>query len=323
MTKVSIVIVSYNEEDNIGRCLDSLLELDYPKEKITTIVVDGGSRDKTTDIVKEYPVELLILPGANVATCKNRSLDIIDTKYVAFIDADVIVDRRWLTELVSTISSVDENIAAVGGPNLIMQDDYEMAKLIGHAQETFMGSGGSPQAYSINEMREVISISNCNSLYRYSIVNKHRFDESFNIGDDLEINFRLRLNGYKFIYVPSAIVYHRRPKSLKSLAAKSRVYAKAAAKVSKKYNRIPRWYAIVPSMALISLVISPLTYLLNPELIYIYLLFVLLYFIALLYSTAEVYKSTKRIESLITLIVLPVQHFYYGYGYLQELVRHD
>lgn len=321
MTEISIVIVSYNEEENIGRCLDSLLKLKYPKDSFSILIVDGGSCDKTVDIARSYPVKLLVLPGANVAKCKNTALDMINVDYVAFIDADVIVDQDWLNGLVSTISMAEERVVAVGGPNLIMQDDYEMAKLIGHVQQTFLGSGGSPQAYSINKMQEVISVSNCNSLYRYSIANKFRFDEHFNIGDDLEVNFRLRLNGYKFIYVPSAIVYHRRPRSLKSLASKSKTYAKAAAKVTKKFRKLPRWYTIIPSIMFVCISLFPILYLVNTKFLSVYFSFIVIYILLLTISVIQVYLTTKTAKSLLTFVVLPIQHFYYGYGYIYEMIR--
>jgi len=55
---VSVIIPTLEEEKNIGKCLKSLTALDYPNLEL--IVVDGGSKDRTTDIAKEYGVNVII-----------------------------------------------------------------------------------------------------------------------------------------------------------------------------------------------------------------------------------------------------------------------
>jgi len=56
---ISIVIPTYNEEKNIGNCLDSIIKQNYPKDKLEIIIIDDDSNDKTVDIVKKYPVKIL------------------------------------------------------------------------------------------------------------------------------------------------------------------------------------------------------------------------------------------------------------------------
>jgi glycosyltransferase involved in cell wall biosynthesis len=59
MEKVTIVIPTYNEEANIGKCLNSIFVQDYPKELLQVIVVDGGSTDRTTEISKKMGAEVM------------------------------------------------------------------------------------------------------------------------------------------------------------------------------------------------------------------------------------------------------------------------
>src|SRR3989304_6188660 len=54
LPKVSIIIPTYNEEDNINECLNYLKIQTYPQEKMEIIVVDHGSKDRTSEIVKEH-----------------------------------------------------------------------------------------------------------------------------------------------------------------------------------------------------------------------------------------------------------------------------
>ena len=51
---VSIIISCRNEESFIGRCLDSIIANQYPKEKMEILVVDGLSKDRTREIIKNY-----------------------------------------------------------------------------------------------------------------------------------------------------------------------------------------------------------------------------------------------------------------------------
>lgn len=51
---VSIIIPCRNEEKFIGKCLDSIIAQDYPKDKLEVLVVDGMSNDKTRDVLKDY-----------------------------------------------------------------------------------------------------------------------------------------------------------------------------------------------------------------------------------------------------------------------------
>ena len=65
MTKISVVLTTKNEEKNIGKLLDSLMNQEEPYE---VLVVDSDSKDKTQEIVKKYSeknknIKLLIHPG--------------------------------------------------------------------------------------------------------------------------------------------------------------------------------------------------------------------------------------------------------------------
>jgi glycosyltransferase involved in cell wall biosynthesis len=57
---ISIIVGIRNEEKYIGDCILSLLNLDYPKESYEIIVVDGMSNDNTQNIIKQYPVKLIL-----------------------------------------------------------------------------------------------------------------------------------------------------------------------------------------------------------------------------------------------------------------------
>jgi glycosyltransferase involved in cell wall biosynthesis len=57
---VSVVIPVFNGENIIGTCIKSILKQSYPNEKYEIIIVDNGSTDTTREIIKRYPVKMLI-----------------------------------------------------------------------------------------------------------------------------------------------------------------------------------------------------------------------------------------------------------------------
>jgi len=95
--KVSILIPAHNEEKVIEKTLDSMLALDYPRDKIEIIVVNDGSGDRTASIVEDFArkdqrVKLHNVPVAEGGRGKSRALNIGLTQatadYIAVYDAD-------------------------------------------------------------------------------------------------------------------------------------------------------------------------------------------------------------------------------------------
>jgi glycosyltransferase involved in cell wall biosynthesis len=54
LPSISVVIPTFNSENTLGMCLESIVSQDYPKDKIKIIIADGGSVDKTLEIAKRY-----------------------------------------------------------------------------------------------------------------------------------------------------------------------------------------------------------------------------------------------------------------------------
>ena len=120
---VSIVIAARNEEQNIRRCMDSIVRLSYPVELLEAIVVDDGSDDGTGEIVREYSkpfhhIRLLTAtPGTNKLRGKTNAIaqgiEASHGDILLFTDADCVVPVHWVEGTVKYYS--DSSIGVVAG----------------------------------------------------------------------------------------------------------------------------------------------------------------------------------------------------------------
>lgn len=110
---VSIIIPAYNEEKVIGRTIESVLAVDYPRREI--IVVDDGSTDKTFQIIKSYKPKIKVIhkPNGGKYSALNYGLLYSKGEIIVTIDADTILAPQSVTSIVEGFR--DEKVGAVAG----------------------------------------------------------------------------------------------------------------------------------------------------------------------------------------------------------------
>ena len=89
---LSVIIPTFNEEKFIGKCIDSILNTDFPKDKIQIIFIDGKSNDATCKIIKEYInkypfIELIDNPKTITPSALNLGIKSSRGKYIIRLDA--------------------------------------------------------------------------------------------------------------------------------------------------------------------------------------------------------------------------------------------
>jgi cellulose synthase/poly-beta-1,6-N-acetylglucosamine synthase-like glycosyltransferase len=108
---VSILLAARNEEDNIGRCLRSLNELQYPKENLEICIGDDDSNDRTADIIKDYikdkPHFKYFRISEQTAGLKGKANVLAQLahktsgQYLFFCDADITVPDGWIGKMLT------------------------------------------------------------------------------------------------------------------------------------------------------------------------------------------------------------------------------
>jgi len=118
--KVSVIIPCFNEEDNLGICLDSVFAVNYPSHLFEVIVVDNGSNDRTREIARQYNTILLRDDNKRVSGLRNLGAASASGHILAFVDADCIVSKNWLLNAKKYFDS--GNIIVWGSPPTIPEN---------------------------------------------------------------------------------------------------------------------------------------------------------------------------------------------------------
>jgi GT2 family glycosyltransferase len=201
---VSVIVVTRNRKKHLEKCLDSLFNLDYPASKFEVIVVDGGSEDGTREMVcRNFPkVNFVIEKRIGITHARNTGWKHAKGTIVAYTDDDCVVDRFWLRNLVSGITSTE--IKGVGGPVLYLNPRLNAQK--------FHGTPVGP--FYLGEKKHLLkkheNLITANLAVTSEVFSKIKFLESltYNDSEDAEFCKSLMEAGYKLLYIPDAKVYH-------------------------------------------------------------------------------------------------------------------
>jgi succinoglycan biosynthesis protein ExoA len=326
MIDISVVVVCFNEEDNIWACLESLTLQCYPTTNCEIIVVDGGSKDQTqtliADFVKEYKhIKMVVEPRKGTAIGRNAGVDAAQHDFVAFIDADCEAPPDWLERLAENFeehSKSDPQLVAVGGGNIPPPDSGLFVQAVGVAMDSFAGSFNSAQGRQFAEVKYVASLATLNVIYKkQAIVDVGGFDVSLGSeAEDAELNFRLFNQNKRFIFIPDLHVLHKfRPTP--AVWYKNMVrYGRGRARLLKRYKNMWSISYILPLMFLAAFC--------SLALISFHPIFALplLYFpFILIYATILSIKKNLARLSLHVALVFIVQHFAYAIGEVSGLLN--
>ena len=189
--KISVILTTKNEEENISYLLDSL---DSQEEPYEVLVVDSDSKDKTQDIVKSYSkknknIKLLIHPGTR-SESMNFGIKKASGDAIVFIGGDDVAHKDWIKEIRKGLKNSDITVGE------LLPTKEEKIKNIENVKLFHKG---------VN-----VSYPGTNTAYKKHVLDKlGGFDPWFSSAEDLEINIRAVENGFKINENKNAIIYYR------------------------------------------------------------------------------------------------------------------
>lgn len=226
LPKVSVVVCSYNGGGTLAECLRSLMELDYPHYEV--ILVDDGSTDGTAEIAAQF-LQVIYHHQENrgLSVARNVGAELATGEIVAYTDDDCVPDVFWLRYLVQAMQ--DQQVEAIGGPNITPDSDGWIAKCIG-------ASPGNPSHVMLDD-RHAEHVPGCNMAFRReTLLGLGGFDGQFRqAGDDVDICWRLLDAGLSIGYAPGAMVWHHRRETVSAYIRQQKGYGRSEAMVHFKH----------------------------------------------------------------------------------------
>jgi cellulose synthase/poly-beta-1,6-N-acetylglucosamine synthase-like glycosyltransferase len=315
---VSIIIPTRNEEKNIFRVLSSIKSLNYPKNKLEILIVDGNSKDKTVEIAKDNGARVIFNrkkirgAGCRIGVKKAKG------EIIAFTDADCTVPKNWIKDLIPYLN--DTSVACVGGPNITPKDDVLFAKAVGNVL-VLLTSVGARYGLTSKEVIEVYHNPGCNAIYRKeAILDVGNFNSLLMTCEDEELDFRIIKKGYKILFTPKVSVNHYRRPTYKKLLVQSYRFAFGRWQAIKLHSLMAKWFHFAPSIFLASLLIS-IGLIVFVESFRLYTsLFLVSAFLTLLFMTLML-TIKKRIVPFYTYFFIILSWIFgWGIGFLMGLV---
>lgn len=318
--KVSFLIPVLNEEKTLPQCLDSLLALEYPQEKIEILLAMGNSSDNSQMIAegyaKQHPnIRILENPTGNTAIGRNICIEHATGEMVMNYSGHVITEKNLLKELAVKLQSLPSDVVAVGCSNLSPGKQNFVGEVSGAAFLSFMG-GRSFFSQNAVFPEEKYTDHLSFSCYRKDLVVKvGGFDPAFWCGQDYELDIRLRKAGYKILYTPKTRVYHFKRDSIRSLWRQMYRYGIARAKMVKKHHDTLRFFHLIGPAFIIGGILVVLLTLLHLLPLWVIPCLIVAYVLLSLVSTLQITRKPSVVVSSVLFYLLI--HVGYGAGFIR------
>ena len=220
---ISIIILTYNSENFIKPCLDSVFGQKH--QGFEAIVVDNGSRDGTVEIIKnDYPGVILIENNENLGASKarNQGIDISKYEWILTLDNDAVLEKGFLFKMQSLIKSLPKDIGIVQ-PKILCPDKkkiYSCGLYLSWMRRFYDIGKEKKDIGQYGKVIETFGACSAAALYRRGMLDDIReytgyFDERFFfLVEDVDLAWRAQKKAWKAQFYPELTCYHSGDSSL-------------------------------------------------------------------------------------------------------------
>jgi len=316
MVEISVIIPILNEEKYIAKCLDSIIESDFDKNNMEVLLVDGGSKDKTIDIIKEYQqkypfFKLLHNPKKIVPVAMNLGIKEAKGEYIIRLDAHSSYPKDYFSTLIKYHKELNaDNVGAVVITEVKNKNNTSNA--IKNVLSDKLGVGGSDFRNGVDEIKEVDTVPF--GCYKKEVFDKiGYYDERLVRNQDIELNKRLKKAGGKIYLIPDINCTYYARESFKDLAKNNFNNGKwniLTAYFTKTFSSLSLRH-FIPMLFVLSLIIFGILSFVNKIFLYIFLVILTPYLSIISIRSFQIKKGTTFIHQFLAFIIL---HFSYGLG---------
>jgi len=215
MARVSVLIVTYNSKDTIGTVLESLNRQTHKDFEV--ILVDNASTDSTRAVVRgfapraSYTLKTLFLDkNRGFAGGNNEAYSLATGEFIALLNPDARASETWLDELLSGLER--DRSAGICTSRVLTWDGSAVdsaGDVLLSTLRCFKREATENERYKKREY--VFSACAAAAMYRREMLDKMGFfDEDFFIQcEDTDLSMRAQVAGWKVLYLPRAVVYHK------------------------------------------------------------------------------------------------------------------
>lgn len=209
----SIIIPAYNSADTLQACLSSLEQQRMDRAAYEIIVVDDGSQDNTEALVRSFAgVRYIGQANQGPAAARNRGVEVARGDIVLFIDADCVPFPDWLEQMVKPFAQ--KEIAGVKGAYRSRQHEI-VAQVVQLEYEI-------KYLHMLKDCYIDFIDTYAAAFRKSAFLQTGGYDTGFTRAsvEDQEFSFRMAGRGYKMIFNPQALVWHRHAASLEAYCRK-------------------------------------------------------------------------------------------------------
>ncbi|MDI6782998.1 MAG: sugar transferase [bacterium] len=198
---ISVIVPVYNAESTIGDCLTALTKQTVSQSDYEIVVVDDGSTDNTSEIVRQFPVIYIREENQGPAMARNLGAQVAKGDLILFTDSDCIPEPDWIEKMLVPFKN---NPEVVGVKGVYLTQQKQLAARFAQAE--------FEERYErLKKFKYIDFVDSYSAGFKKEVfLSIGGFDPAFAVAnnEDVELSYRLAQQKYKMVFQPEAKVSH-------------------------------------------------------------------------------------------------------------------